>query len=320
MELLSELSIAEMCSLYNCAIENHSLPVRHAKKFTDRKSAYARIEALLGDYALQLWSEGGTVAIVALPTEKYADEDAVVETAALEPSPMQKGIAKALGITASAETYTADDAAFDKSTTEFQEFWAEHGGSFNEAQAAWLALTPLQFKLMDLIAHHEYNTTNGATPKVFSDVNTWLWPSEWAEAMGISGYRVGGLLTSLENDGFIGMNKVKTPKVKLGGVPADESTVWFTPKGFSAWQAAAAKPVEVEAKPAPAAKKSGGKAHFANDQVITVLVANPKKPGSLARIRFAKYKDGMTVREALEAGLHRTDFKWDTDRGHINIV
>lgn len=84
-----------------------------------------------------------------------------------------------------------------------------------------------------------------------------------------------------------------------------------------------AKPVKA-AKAKKAAKATGGKRgpapEYADTMVISVLVANPKRAGSQAFARFAGYKDGMTVGDAIEAGLRRDDFRWDTKHGYITIA
>lgn len=46
---------------------------------------------------------------------------------------------------------------------------------------------------------------------------------------------------------------------------------------------------------------------------------NPKKPGSNSAVRFAKYVDGMTVKEAKEAGLYG-DLTYDVKHNYIEIV
>ena len=83
-----------------------------------------------------------------------------------------------------------------------------------------------------------------------------------------------------------------------------------------------AKPVKA-AKKAKAAKATGGKRgpapEFGDHMIISLLVANPKRKGTKAFARYAGYTDGMTVGQALEAGLTRDDFRWDTDKGHIAI-
>ena len=54
-----------------------------------------------------------------------------------------------------------------------------------------------------------------------------------------------------------------------------------------------------------------------DDRVITAVVPNPKKPGSASHERFSKYRVGMTISEALAAGLMPGDIKWDLERGFI---
>jgi hypothetical protein len=46
---------------------------------------------------------------------------------------------------------------------------------------------------------------------------------------------------------------------------------------------------------------------------------NPKRPGTESHVRFAKYVDGMTVKEALEAGLKRDDITWDVNKKYISL-
>jgi flagellar biosynthesis GTPase FlhF len=84
--------------------------------------------------------------------------------------------------------------------------------------------------------------------------------------------------------------------------------------------AAAAKKAEREAakatKPTPSPK--GPRSVYKPEEVITVLVAENPKRGISAE-RFAKYRTGMTVKEALEAGVLSADLTWDTGRRFINI-
>jgi hypothetical protein len=62
-----------------------------------------------------------------------------------------------------------------------------------------------------------------------------------------------------------------------------------------------------------------GRPRFTDDQRITLLAReNPKRGAS--RERFALYRDGMSVGEALAAGITRGDLKWDTDRDFISIA
>lgn len=67
------------------------------------------------------------------------------------------------------------------------------------------------------------------------------------------------------------------------------------------------------------APKSTRSRKFRPDQVITLLIANPKKRGSAAYERYEAYRTGMTVAEAKAAGLRSEDFIWDVNHGHITI-
>jgi hypothetical protein len=100
----------------------------------------------------------------------------------------------------------------------------------------------------------------------------------------------------------------------LQNADADEAAEDAKPakKGKKAKKAKAAKPAKVAGKRGPAPE-------YKDAQVITVLMANPKRPGTAAFARYAKYVDGMTVAEAVEAGLRRDDFRWDIAHNHISI-
>jgi len=55
--------------------------------------------------------------------------------------------------------------------------------------------------------------------------------------------------------------------------------------------------------------------------VITLLTAtNPKREGSKAHERFAKYVDGQTVKQALDAGVLTADLVYDATHGFIKIA
>lgn len=56
-------------------------------------------------------------------------------------------------------------------------------------------------------------------------------------------------------------------------------------------------------------------------RVIVAMVPNPKKPGTASHDRFALYRVGMTVNEAIAAGVKREDIAWDSDpkRGFITL-
>lgn len=52
---------------------------------------------------------------------------------------------------------------------------------------------------------------------------------------------------------------------------------------------------------------------------ITFVAPNPKRPGTDSFDRFAKYKKGMTVAQALAAGVLRADIAWDSKREFIKF-
>jgi len=86
---------------------------------------------------------------------------------------------------------------------------------------------------------------------------------------------------------------------------------------------AVAKPTAKAAAPKEAKEKKErkiGLRNFKDDQVITLLVDhNPKRPGSASHARFENYEDGMTVKEALTAGLISGDLSWDVAHEFIEI-
>lgn len=47
---------------------------------------------------------------------------------------------------------------------------------------------------------------------------------------------------------------------------------------------------------------------------------NPKRPGTAGHQRFALYVDGMTVSEALAAGIWGADVAWDIEHGFISVT
>ena len=77
-----------------------------------------------------------------------------------------------------------------------------------------------------------------------------------------------------------------------------------------------------EAKDNPIGRKGPrGPKGVAMDAKIKLLVdENPKREGSAAHGRFANYKDGMTVADALAAGLRTSDLKYDTAHEFIKIA
>lgn len=84
--------------------------------------------------------------------------------------------------------------------------------------------------------------------------------------------------------------------------------------------------VKKPAAKSPAKKATGKKAppprkaRFTDEMKITVVAKeNPKREGTAAHKAFARYKSGMTVAEAIKAGVRRADLSYDTANGHITI-
>jgi len=46
---------------------------------------------------------------------------------------------------------------------------------------------------------------------------------------------------------------------------------------------------------------------------------NPKRDGSASADRFNMYKEGMTIEQALTAGVKTTDISWDLKKGFITV-
>ena len=86
----------------------------------------------------------------------------------------------------------------------------------------------------------------------------------------------------------------------------------------SAKVAPATAPKAKEPKAAPAAPKEPKPADMRRVRVL--VDHNPKKPTSQAFARFALYRDGQTVADALAAGVKSIDIVWDTRRKHIELL
>ena len=94
-------------------------------------------------------------------------------------------------------------------------------------------------------------------------------------------------------------------------IPAEDSTM-------SAKKTTPAKKI---AKKVSAKKRTGRPARYTPEQRITVLVKeNPRRPSADSWRRFNLYKTGMTVAQALEAGLRLVDLRWDARAKFIAIA
>lgn len=76
---------------------------------------------------------------------------------------------------------------------------------------------------------------------------------------------------------------------------------------------------------APAKKSSSKKVAKNGDLIpeatITILAeSNPKRRGTAAYKRFAKYQPGQTVSAALSKGLQRRDLNYDRQHGFIRVA
>lgn len=55
-------------------------------------------------------------------------------------------------------------------------------------------------------------------------------------------------------------------------------------------------------------------------KINKLVTENPKRPGTTAFDRFTPYISGMTVEQALAAGVKRGDIRWDVAHGYIELV
>jgi hypothetical protein len=75
-----------------------------------------------------------------------------------------------------------------------------------------------------------------------------------------------------------------------------------------------------KAKATKATKAKAARKPYGMDAKITLLTKeNPKTRGTKCFRRYAKYKNTMTVQQALAAGVTRPDLRWDSDHKFIRI-
>lgn len=79
------------------------------------------------------------------------------------------------------------------------------------------------------------------------------------------------------------------------------------------------KSSDVPQRTEPKSKLSRTPVQRTDPRKIVFVAPNPKKPGSASYDRFARYVAGMTVTEALAAGVSSADVKWDSERGFIKF-
>lgn len=88
-------------------------------------------------------------------------------------------------------------------------------------------------------------------------------------------------------------------------------------------KSAPAPVVGAEPRPAPAPREPRATRTGVTDpRVIVSVVPNPKRPGSASHARYELYRVGMTVDEAIAAGVKREDIAWDSasSRGFIALA
>ena len=62
------------------------------------------------------------------------------------------------------------------------------------------------------------------------------------------------------------------------------------------------------------------KAKFANNSNISFVTSNPKRKGSKAAARFAKYCKATTVAQAVKLGALRADVIYDSEHGFAKVT
>jgi hypothetical protein len=106
-----------------------------------------------------------------------------------------------------------------------------------------------------------------------------------------------------------------TPPVKSTGVIANG--------GQGEGQRKEAKPKKEKDPNAPKAERQSAlRKTYPDTAVITITTPdkkNPKRQGSASYDRFAAYKDGMTVKDAVAAGVLYADLSWDVGHGFISV-
>jgi hypothetical protein len=80
-------------------------------------------------------------------------------------------------------------------------------------------------------------------------------------------------------------------------------------------------PAKKTAAPKAAATTSSATRLYPPDAKVKLVVKeNPKRKGGKSHARFAKYRDGMTIEQALKAGVTAQDLKYDESKKFIQIT
>lgn len=83
---------------------------------------------------------------------------------------------------------------------------------------------------------------------------------------------------------------------------------------------APAKPAAKSAKQAAGGSRRGPRGNFSLSDKITEVAENPYRAGSKTHPIYNKYRNGMTVAAAIEAGVSRAHIRYDARRGNIKLV
>lgn len=119
-------------------------------------------------------------------------------------------------------------------------------------------LTHFEAVVLNAIAHHEMNTTNGARPTSHHDVNTWAWADDFTGGE-MTVPQVKGVMSSLVQKGLLHCEG-----------KGREASCGFTEAGFAAFEKAF--PIDAPKPVAPKAKKA---------KVATITTAKYTYPANL---------------------------------------
>jgi len=110
------------------------------------------------------------------------------------------------------------------------------------------------------------------------------------------------------------MNALIAAAAIRGGVTKCPADPRLNPKPYPKAPVAAPKTTAEQARKtaAPTVAPSGG-----TNRTLLSFVPNPKRLGSAARDRYAKYQIGLTETQLIELGLWRSDFRHDTQHKFV---
>jgi hypothetical protein len=66
-------------------------------------------------------------------------------------------------------------------------------------------------------------------------------------------------------------------------------------------------------------KRGPNRLHSDSDVIKVLAEKNPQRPGSKSHSMHDKYRDGMTVKEALDAGITMSHIVYGNRKGHIRV-